>query len=630
MSHPAAEDPPRRPCDGAAGCAHRFGLARLTRWIGRYPSVPAVLLVVLVAGLALGLVQMAARGQDKVAIAQSETLIEAILAAQVREVGKEALNQAYSGDAVAHLSRRPDAAWADRHIGSRAYRYLDICASLVLPPTGVPSFAFVAGEEVSPHDLLGRFGPGLALLVRAARAADPTLPGFEAGLVAFDNQPYIAGVSAVTPEIGRLGGAAAERAVLVFLRALDEKFLTALGAEYSIVDLHRVRTGVSSAGPSLALTNPKGRRLGRLQWHIDLPSPDLVRQAAWPLAAAFLLLAALAVAVMATIKEAGRNLEVSLAMLAERNRDLTASEAAGARLQARLQSALEYSPEAIAFFDSNDRLIVCNAHLAEVLALPGGALAPGASFERVRAWLADCRLVARDEEADGDAETDGRPSAGEYEVPDGRIVEVRRASTSDGGLVITLRDISEQRRGEAELRAALREAELADRAKAEFLANVSHELRTPLNAIIGFSEVMKTEMFGPLGNENYGGYVRDIHDSGRHLLAVINDILDLSKIEAGRWKLEEELVDLAEVSAAALRIVRERAQAAGLTVGLQLPHGLPTLLADSRGDQADPDQPPVQRHQVHARGRAGGAAGAIGRERRRQAVGDRQRYRDRR
>ena len=128
----------------------------------------------------------------------------------------------------------------------------------------------------------------------------------------------------------------------------------------------------------------------------------------------------------------------------------------------------------------------------------------------------------------------------------------------------------------------MNEAELANRSKTEFLANISHELRTPLNAIIGFSEIMKEEMFGPIGRPDYRDYACDIHESGSHLLDLINDILDLSKIEAGRSQLNEEPTDIAAVCTSALRIVRERAQAAGLTIGLELTHGLPPVLADHR------------------------------------------------
>ena len=93
---------------------------------------------------------------------------------------------------------------------------------------------------------------------------------------------------------------------------------------------------------------------------------------------------------------------------------------------------------------------------------------------------------------------------------------------------------------------ALRNAEAANRAKTEFLANMSHELRTPLNAIIGFSEAMMTEMFGPIGGQ-YQGYASDIHRSGQHLLQLVQDILDISKIERGNVELTESVIDMSEL-----------------------------------------------------------------------------------
>jgi len=129
---------------------------------------------------------------------------------------------------------------------------------------------------------------------------------------------------------------------------------------------------------------------------------------------------------------------------------------------------------------------------------------------------------------------------------------------------------------------AKEQAELASRSKTEFLATISHELRTPLNAIIGFSEVMAGAMFGPLGNIRYQGYAADIVNSGRHLLAVINDILDVSKVEAGQMTLDLGLVDTAEVVDSAIRLVEARARANRLTVTSQVAPDLPQLHGDRR------------------------------------------------
>jgi signal transduction histidine kinase len=150
---------------------------------------------------------------------------------------------------------------------------------------------------------------------------------------------------------------------------------------------------------------------------------------------------------------------------------------------------------------------------------------------------------------------------------------------SDGDLDITIHDVERKdeigvlaralrvfrehsitlRRHEIELRTARDEAIFANRSKSEFLAIMSHELRTPLNAIIGFSAVMRDETFGALGNARYRSYANDIHSSGAHLLAIINDILDLAKIDAGRMELHEEDVDLVALCAAALRMMGPRA-----------------------------------------------------------------------
>lgn len=130
--------------------------------------------------------------------------------------------------------------------------------------------------------------------------------------------------------------------------------------------------------------------------------------------------------------------------------------------------------------------------------------------------------------------------------------------------------------------AALSKADAASRSKSAFLAAMSHELRTPLNAIIGFSEVMAFEAFGPIGNAHYRNYVRDIHDSGRHLLALIADILDLSRMEAGKAELNEEAIQIGSIVLDCMRMVERQAEKAGLTLVQEIPADLPRLFVDER------------------------------------------------
>jgi two-component system cell cycle sensor histidine kinase PleC len=285
--------------------------------------------------------------------------------------------------------------------------------------------------------------------------------------------------------------------------------------------------------------------------------------------------------------------------------DVTEERLAQARAQSaetRLRDAIESVSEAFVLWDRHARLLMCNKNYRSFFRLEPQVLKPGAAREQVDRLA---QLAVRQEfPALG-----GRKGVREAELVDGRWVQISERSTAEGGLVVTAADITalkaqeEARRlNEEELRQAVTNlersqeqlselarkyeaeklrAEGANQAKSEFLANMSHELRTPLNAINGFSEIMLAEMYGPLGDPRYSDYVRDILNSGQHLLALINDILDMSKIEAGKMNLRFEPLSLEEVAEDALRLVRNRADAAGLALRLDFAD-LPDVEADYR------------------------------------------------
>jgi cell cycle sensor histidine kinase DivJ len=151
-----------------------------------------------------------------------------------------------------------------------------------------------------------------------------------------------------------------------------------------------------------------------------------------------------------------------------------------------------------------------------------------------------------------------------------------------GGIVAVTRDISDRKAQEAELLKTRDEAESASRAKTQFLANMSHELRTPLNAVIGFSEILNRELFGTLGEARYRDYARLIHESGEHLLHMVNDILDMSKIEAGKFKIVKEPFEVGPLVRSCCDIMRHTAEQRSLSLIVDIEPGIPELPADKR------------------------------------------------
>ncbi len=279
----------------------------------------------------------------------------------------------------------------------------------------------------------------------------------------------------------------------------------------------------------------------------------------------------------------------------------------------RLRDAIEATSEAFVLWDSDNRMVLCNEKYKELHQLPDAAVKPGTPYETV---MERSRQPVVRTEAETLATSNGQAHSYEAHLEDGRWLQISERRTKDGGFVSVGTDITALKQQEermmeserallatvADLRRSRQtlevqaqqlvelagryaeektRAELANQAKSEFLANMSHELRTPLNAIIGFSEIMESGTFGPLGHDKYVEYARDIGMSGTFLLDVINDILDMSRIEAGRYQLEIEDLDLTEIVDECVRIMALRAEEKNIATEMDIAPGL-TLRGDRR------------------------------------------------
>ncbi|CAA7613685.1 PAS domain S-box protein [Magnetospirillum sp. SS-4] len=267
---------------------------------------------------------------------------------------------------------------------------------------------------------------------------------------------------------------------------------------------------------------------------------------------------------------------------------LVRSEARFRTQATRLQAIMDNMAQGLAVFDADDSLIALNEAAIRMLGLPKAEITPGTiDISLFMALLAasDCPQGPDAVRLTSDLAENIRQRPEmvfEHSAANGVIMEVRSSSMPGGGLILSFTDVTDRKRTEQTLRIAKEEAERGNRAKNTFLANISHELRTPLNAIIGFSEMMKHEIFGPLEPASYRTYVDDIHESGMHLLELINDILDMSKAEAGMTDLQESPVDMADIIRTSGRMLARRAANAGIDIVEDVPPHLPLLLADER------------------------------------------------
>jgi signal transduction histidine kinase len=278
----------------------------------------------------------------------------------------------------------------------------------------------------------------------------------------------------------------------------------------------------------------------------------------------------------------------------------------------RLRDAIESISEGFALLDADGCFVIVNSHFAEMYPLSGALAKPGLRYDdmlRHGAAHGEYPGISTPEQVSSlvaqwrDCRAQRRVHAGERGLSDGRWVMFSHDPTTNDGYVIVCTDITAQKQREidlqkakddleersarlvklaTELEEARRMAEAANIGKSRFLANMSHELRTPMNAVLGFSELMLKEILGPIQPVKYRDYIKFIHEGGEHLLSLVNDVLDLSKIEAGKLDLQIEQVSTREIVSQAVETVKPMAADRQVTVTASIRNNCPIIHADRR------------------------------------------------
>ena len=539
------------------------GLARLRRrdgGQGRFDLlVPAGLILALGAAAIAGLVFIASQSQNRVALEHEMRLVRSALQAELKSLSSTAASYSWWGEAVDRTFVAWDQAWVWSAFGVALPETEDLTSVFILDDSDRTLLAAV-GREKRREDALAHVGPAATRLAAAARRAPPDQSVPASAIVDIGGVPHFAVASAFThynPEIRP-----PTRGVLLVTRAIDRGLLEAISGRFGLPDLHWLRPGEGAAA-ALPVQSPDGGAAGTLGWVPHRPGSDLAR---------FLLTGVFLVA-LPVLLLVGRVVAVwdrAQRRMREQDRQIAA--------------ILDGAADAILVFGADGAILRANAAAGRLLGRAEAELV-GRSLDRD----AGLRPVAAGEVRPALASLAERPG----EAPP--LFTVRGADGTDltleaavsvveaaGGRLFTavLRDVSARERTERTLRQAVEAAEAASRAKSAFLASMSHELRTPLNAILGFSELIQKPE--PWAQERAAEFAGDIHRSGEHLLDLINGLLDMARIEAGRMELRESVFAIPDLVAEVARVFQASGQAQGLAIEATVEEALPRLHADRR------------------------------------------------
>ncbi|NQU59421.1 MAG: PAS domain-containing sensor histidine kinase [Rhodospirillales bacterium] len=255
--------------------------------------------------------------------------------------------------------------------------------------------------------------------------------------------------------------------------------------------------------------------------------------------------------------------------------------------EASLSAIFNGIPDAIMFTDTERRIISINSGMEKMFGytiedLAGKTTAMLYESEEEYQRQGRIRFNLSAEEITTPYQVNYKRKNGKIFIGEALGAIIKEANGEVNGYIGVIRDITERKHTEDQLQTALVDAERANQAKSEFLATMSHEFRTPLNAILGFSEMLRSQYFGPLGADNYNIYANDIHTSGEHMLDLVNDMLDVAAIEAGKRPMINEDVDIGEIVKDCVRNVEPAAKNSGINLSLDVPDGAASLYTDKR------------------------------------------------
>jgi len=535
-------------------------------------TVPVLMLLLFAVVAIAAILFTTARHFDASEAHRTEQRVARMIAGAEASLGTVVRDYAGWDAAVMHVLDRFDLMWADENIGiylSGGYR---LSMSLVIDRQGRVVYGMEDGKRLTDARMRETQVPAALQRMNArtiAALSGPTEP--VSGLFRWGDQLYLASTADIRPSTG--GAARSDGMVLVFLQRLDR---VAVGRLLDPLLLENVDvTGRLPAGKlaSLALpefgTTADANPAGWIVWRMPQPAQDFLASVYWVLAAVLLVLFALTAQILSRVQRAARRETISNEALRQ--------------LSERYRALIDALPDMVCLL-ADGRISLINAAGLSMLGVPSGQAGQVAGQPFLDLVQEADRLVFH-----RTMQMRGRSGAPwvslNIQALGGAVVPIELALlpvTGEplGEMTLVARDRRPELARRETVRAAETRAAIADRAKGQFLANISHELRTPLNAIIGFSEILRDELLGALGVPQYKEYAVDIHEGGLHLLRLVNDLLDIARMDAGTLELREGWVDIAPLIERCERLLRQKAAERGVPVKLDIsPPGL-RILAD--------------------------------------------------